>query len=486
MAGMAVRRAMWVGRARTFAFFVLALVVVASIGMLTAKPAHAKTFIVDYIGDEPDKTPGNGVCQITPADQCTLRAAIEEANASAGADTINFAIPGAGPHTISLGSQLPTIIHTVTIDGYTQPGAGPANSSTAAVLMIELSGPSAIPGEFVNGLELSGANASNSVIRGLVINHFDDGIFIRSGTGYKIEGNFIGTDPSGTVYKGNRRAGVDMSTSNTTIGGTTPDKRNLISGNFYGVEVGGSNNKIEGNLIGTNKNGTNTPNNLGNAYGVLVLSQSNNNTIGDSDPSDGQTNAANTIAFNFGRGVTLGFGAGNGNRILSNSIYSNGLLGIDLSSTFDPTSGVTQNDPTDPDTGANRLQNYPDITSAQTLAGGTSINGTLNSTPSRKVRRHHRTRIIRPTFIIQFFSSPEDPANSGKNDPSGYGEGKTFLGQIEVKTDRQGNASPSPFSFVVNGDLSNQVITATATNKKTGDTSEFSEAERVQGIVIGP
>ena len=81
---MAVRRAMWVGRARTFAFFVLALVVVASIGMLTAKPAHAKTFIVDYIGDEADKTPGNGVCQITTADQCTLRAAIEEANASAG------------------------------------------------------------------------------------------------------------------------------------------------------------------------------------------------------------------------------------------------------------------------------------------------------------------------------------------------------------------------------------------------------------------
>jgi hypothetical protein len=37
------------------------------------------------------------------------------------------------------------------------------------------------------------------VIRGLVITHFDDGIFISSGTGYKVEGNYIGTDPSGTV-----------------------------------------------------------------------------------------------------------------------------------------------------------------------------------------------------------------------------------------------------------------------------------------------
>jgi hypothetical protein len=347
-----------------------------------------------------------------------------------------------------------------------------------AALMIELSGPSVGPGQFVNGLKLSGANASNSVIRGLVINHFDDGIFIRSGTGYKVEGNFIGTDPSGTVDEGNRSAGVYMSTSNTTIGGTTPDKRNLISGNTsYGMEVGGRDNKIEGNLIGTEADGTSALGNGG--YGVLVLSQSNDNTIGDADPSDGQTNAANIIAFNAGRGVTLGFGAGNGNRILSNSIYSNGLLGIDLLRQFDPASGVTQNDPTDPDTGPNRLQNYPEITSAQSFGSFTSINGTLNSTPSRKVRRHHRTRIIRQTFIIQFFRSPSE-------DLSHFGEGQTFLGQIEVKTDLQGNASPSPFSFGANGDLSGKYITATATNKKTGDTSEFSNAEVVQVIGPGP
>ena len=485
MAGMAVRRAMWMGRARTFAFFVLALVIVALSGVLAAKPAHAKTFIVNSIDDEADKTPGNGLCQITSADQCTLRAAIEEANASAGADTINFAIPGAGPHTISPGSELPTITQTVTIDGYTQSGASPNTlaqpDKTNAVLKIELSGPPSAPppGQFVNGLELSGANASNSVIRGLVINHYDDGIFIGNGAGYKIEGNFIGTDPGGTVRTGNRSAGVDtLSTSNTTIGGTTPDKRNLISGNFYGLEVSGTGNKIGGNLIGTNKDGTDTPNHLGNTYGVLVGSQANNNTIGDSDPSDGPINAANVIAFNFGRGVTLGFGAGNGNRILSNSIYDNGLLGIDLLRQFDPASGVTPNDPMDKDTGPNGLQNYPDITSAQTLGGSTLINGTLNSTPS--------TRKKKRVFIIQFFSSPEDPPDSGVNDPSGYGEGETFLGQIQVKTDRQGNVSPSPFAFGINGDFSNRVVTATATNKRTGDTSEFSEAEPVQGIVIGP
>jgi CSLREA domain-containing protein len=455
-----------------------------------ANPAHAVTrtpFTVDSNGDEPDKAPGNGACQITTADQCTLRAAIEEANASSGVDTINFAIPGAGPHTISPGSELPAITQPVTIDGYTESldeGANPANPNTAstgtnAVLKIVLDGTNA--GSNSVGLRLisgvNGASASNSVIRGVVINNFSSGILISSGTGYKVEGNFIGTDPSGTVDEGNRSAGVFISTSNTTVGGTTPDKRNLISGNFYGVEASGRDNKIEGNLIGTNKDGTNTPNNLGNSYGVLVLSQSNNNTVGDSDPSDDLTNAANTIAFNFGRGVTIGFGAGHGNRILSNSIFSNGLLGIDLSNAFDPSSGVTGNDYTDQDTGPNGLQNYPVITSAQNIGNFTSINGTLNSTPSTKKKKR--------TFIIQFFSSPQTPPASGKNDPSGYGEGQIFLGQIQVTTDRQGDVKSdtgtfgfAPFTKVDEG----RIITATATNKKTGDTSEFSADKVVTGL----
>jgi hypothetical protein len=114
--------------------------------------------------------------------------------------------------------------------------------------------------------------------------------------------------------------------------------------------------------------------------------------------------------------------------------------------------------------------------SAQTFGGGfTLISGTLESTPS--------TRKKKITFIIQFFSSPS------ADSPSGYGEGKTFLGEIQVKTDRQGKVKSdtgtfgfAPFQTVPVG----QFITATATNKKTGDTSEFSEAERVEPPEIGP
>src|SRR5262245_15297541 len=70
----------------------------------------------------------------------SLRQAILGANAAPGADLIDFQIPGAGVHTISPTSTLPAITDTVTIDGYTQPGAA-ANTLAVgdnAILQIEL------------------------------------------------------------------------------------------------------------------------------------------------------------------------------------------------------------------------------------------------------------------------------------------------------------------------------------------------------------
>ncbi|PYQ68203.1 MAG: hypothetical protein DMF54_01535, partial [Acidobacteria bacterium] len=79
---------------------------------------------------------------------CTLREAIisantnpvpappagECANGTAGADTINFAIPGAGLHTIILvGIGLPAITESVTIDGFTQSGATANSNATGAL-----------------------------------------------------------------------------------------------------------------------------------------------------------------------------------------------------------------------------------------------------------------------------------------------------------------------------------------------------------------
>ena len=132
----------------------------------------------------------------------SLRQAILDANANPGLDNINFAIPGAGPHTIQPTSGLPTITDPVIIDGYTQPGAslntnGPGLGSNA-VLKIELDGSNA--GAGASGLTIT---AGNSTVQGLVINRFgQNGVLLGTKGGNVLEGNFIGTDVTGTVDLG--------------------------------------------------------------------------------------------------------------------------------------------------------------------------------------------------------------------------------------------------------------------------------------------
>jgi CSLREA domain-containing protein len=434
----------------------VALAVLAMMAMLlTPRSALAfSTFTVNSTADTEDATP-DGNCS-----SCTLREAIQEANANNNpteSDRINFNISGTGVHTISPASALPTISEPVIIDGYSQPGSS-ANTlakATNAKLMIELDGTNA--GSTTVGLDIG---AQNSVVRGLVINRFARfGInFLGSASGSKSEGNFIGTDPTGTLDRGNGGIGLAISTSNVVIGGTTPDKRNLISGNQApGVEMFGfgveGNNKVQGNLIGTDKNGSA---NLGNGNaGVFILSGSNNVVGG------GSTAAANTIAFN---GAIGGAGGSDGvevlndnstgNRILTNSIFSNEGLGVDLlgPNEDDLTNVSTPNDSGDIDTGPNGLQNTPSVGSAKTISGTTTIKGTLNSRPG-------------VTYTIQFFSNP-----SGN-------EGKKFIGTKSISTDGSGHAS---FTFSPANAVSvGQRVTATATRNSTGDTSEFSAPRTV-------
>src|SRR5215207_1111122 len=103
--------------------------------LLPARPARAAaTFTVNATGDRRDQTPGDGVCftgllllrdNARSLPECTLRAAIQEANATAAADLIRFRIPGPGVQTIAPASALPFVTQSVTIDGYTQPGSSP-------------------------------------------------------------------------------------------------------------------------------------------------------------------------------------------------------------------------------------------------------------------------------------------------------------------------------------------------------------------------
>jgi hypothetical protein len=446
----------------------VALAILASLlAVLAVRPAHADgefIFEVNFTGDFADRNVGDGVCDVDFAtgNTCTLRAAIQETNATAELDAIHFDIPeafrdpGSGVATISPTFELPIITEPVVIEGYSQPGASvnTAAKGTNAAPKIVLSGANIRPDstDGGNGLSISGGGTT---IKGLVINDFKkafnggDGAGIRllnvaGNTNNVISGNFIGTDAAGTAAVPNQADGVatGFNSTDNTIGGTTTVDRNLISGNLSsGVELGSGNNQVQNNLIGTDKTGTKA---LGNGEGVGVFKSGN--TIGGGSP--------NTIAFNKSSGVDIDAVIGTSsvaNRVLSNSIFSNGELGIDLGR-----DGVSANDLGDTDSGPNNLQNSPVISSAKTSSTATTISAKLNSG-------------VNTPYIVQFFSNP-----------AGTNEGKIFIGQKTVATNANGNVSFTfkPASKVAAG----KNITATATRNFfsiPSDTSEFSAPRKV-------
>ncbi|HKP11149.1 MAG TPA: BACON domain-containing carbohydrate-binding protein, partial [Blastocatellia bacterium] len=267
--------------------------------------------------------------------------------------------------------------------------------------------------------------------------------FFGVGTGNLIQGNFIGTAAGGAQPLSNVLIGVVITDATaTTVGGSVATAANVISGNGGdGVRINdatATNNVVKGNRIGTASDGTTALANAGD--GVLVLNSASNNTVG------GAAGEGNVIAFNNGAGVRVS--SGTGNAILTNAIFANQGLGVDLSP-----AGVTTNDAGDGDSGANGLQNFPVLQTANSLGGGGStVQGTLNSAASA-------------TFTIQFFANDIC-------DPSGNGEGQLFLGSATATTNAGGNAT---FSATLAGAATTgQFITATATDA-AGNTSEFSQ-----------
>jgi hypothetical protein len=229
------------------------------------------------------------------------------------------------------------------------------------------------------------------------------------------------------------------------IGGTTAAERNVISGNdYHGVNIldpGATGNIVVGNYVGTDRTGA-VP--LGNRNDGVHVSGAANTIIGGTEAG-----ARNVIAGNGADGVEISGDTATGNRVLSNSIFANAGVGIDLYGT----NGSTPNDPDDPDTGPNNLQNFPILSSARKSASGTTtVRGKLDST-------------LNSTFRLQFFSNPK-----------ATDEGKTLLGSQTVSTDGSGDLS---FTFSTTKAIKlGQNITATATGPG-GNTSEFSAPTKV-------
>ncbi|MEP7288421.1 MAG: hypothetical protein ABI947_21940 [Chloroflexota bacterium] len=257
-----------------------------------------------------------------------------------------------------------------------------------------------------------------------------------------VKGNFIGVDVTGTVALPNNTTGIYIwaGANHNTIGGTTAAERNIVSGNkITGIalsDIGGTGtdyNIVQGNYVGTDITGTKAIPNSNS--GFFIDSGSSNNIIGGT-----AAGAGNIIAFNSGDGLTL-VGSSLNNKILSNSIFSNTGKGIAL------TSG-----------GSNLSQPAPVFTSVSKVNTNVNIAATLTAAASA-------------IFRIEFFRNISC-------DSSGSGEGRYFLGTVDVMTDGTGVATINA-SLPIS--VSRFVITATATDP-TGNTSAFSQCSAAIGI----
>ena len=216
--------------------------------------------------------------------QGSLRQFIQNSNAIGGTQTANFSIGGGGFQSIALASALPVITDTAILDAAT------TQEGFAGTPLIELNG-SAVA-TLNDGFQIA---TSGSTVRGFVINRFlGDGIHL-DGSNSIIAGNWIGLDSTGTVALGNASPGVHVLGANNTIGGTGPNDRNVISGNgAEGIRIdgaGATGNLVQGNFIGTDRTGTLDVGNAGD--GISIQAGANGNTIGGTVLGAGNTIAFN-------------------------------------------------------------------------------------------------------------------------------------------------------------------------------------------------
>jgi CSLREA domain-containing protein len=558
------------------------LVAMALLAGLFSRPAPAAAayLLVNSSNDNDD-----GRCD---ARHCSLREAINAANADRGWDRIDFDIPGAGPHTITLGRPLPPVTDNQTwilaasepdfagqpvviLDGRLIPRAlddtGLVIESDGNIVRgfsfirfpwtaLEITGSrNEVEGNFMgvapgmlaagtcdpyvsgysNMVGISVASGAGNVVRDNVIScNGNAGVAIGLyPTGTIVQGNSIGTDPTG-AYAIPNADGVMVhgSASGTLIGGDEPSDRNLISGNERGVVVFGNDVRVTGNRIGTNAAGDAA---IPNEVGLDVRGA--NHTIGGDGPGQGNlisgntkgiwiqgefitvwqnrigTDAAGAAAVSNGVGIMI-TGPGNvaiggpspilGNliahnrlegifigqprdlNILDNTIHSNGQDGIFVFNGQDvliEANTIYSNGGAGVRLGASGTLWYEETVQRTTISlnsfydnGGRAIlftigfvNGDIDVPNLTSVSRTSAAGTACPGCVVEIFLAARDP--------SGFGEGKTFLVSVTAGAD---GAFAAMFPEIRNC----ETLTATATDAD-GNTSAFSQNQTV-GVCVAP
>ena len=299
---------------------------------------------------------------------------------------------------------------------------------------------------------LSIGGGGQASLRNVISGNFDNGVFLSGTLSSFVGGNYIGTDASGTAAVPNRRDGVrlwdgfaDGSVQTNVISGNLGDGVNI-------EDIGTSRNSLYVNLIGVAADGLSALGNGGD--GVSLEFGAEQNLVG------GNASVRNTIAFNGGAGIIAKSNAYN--TFLTNAIYANGGLGIDLGD-----NGVTPNDGAgDPDAGPNDLTNYPILTGVARNGPTATVQFQLQAEPNQAYR-------------VELFTSESF-------DPSGFGEGQAFAQELTVTTDGSGTVTVSTVLTGVAFPVG-RWVTATATPIDASTrfdhlgTSEFSNAVQVTG-----
>jgi IPT/TIG domain/S-layer homology domain len=458
----------------------------------------------------------------------SLRQAINDANDNAGADTIDFAIPGSdsgcdgsGVCTITPVLPFASLNDPVTIDGFTQTGATPntnAEGAINAVLKIVISGDNLASS---NGIII----ASNDVtVQGLVVNGpWNFAVSSNLSDNVVVRGCFLGVDaagaaavPSGFGFNGHLGTGV-------VVGGPTPADRNLISGNTdHGVRLERCTDcLVQGNLIGTDASGAaaigagsiglrigvDCPGTVvrGNVVGAAetqgidvgeigsdtlfgVTLQGNwvgTDVLGTADLGNGQngiwidTNQVtvgglgagegNVVAFNRAAGVIVIYNTPqpSQNTIRGNSIYENGLGDAASLSTL----GIDLGDPGSPGQGGTTPNDLGDGDDGPNgYQNFPLISSAVTNAPAGQSTTIHGVLDSTPStqFEIDFYA-----VSACLRRPQGFREGQTYIGTDTVTTDGSGHAvinTVLPGIGLEPGDT----VSATATDA-AGNTSEFSQ-----------
>ena len=268
------------------------------------------------------------------------------------------------------------------------------------------------------------------------------GIWLGTGAGHVVKGNFVGTDAAGLLARPNNGGIYVSGGAAVSIGGTTAADRNVVSANnSFGVRIEGAGAvTVQGTSIGSNSASTATLAN--NGPGVSIVSSSNV-VVGGST-----TGSGNLITANTGGGVIVS-GSSTANAILGNAITVNTGLGIDLGA-----NGVTTNDGAKSAGQPNLLTDYPTFTSAALSGSALTVSGYVGTAAGQVAFANHRVEVFK-----------------SDNDTSGNGEAAAYIGF--VTTDKNGNfQGPITIPAGVTLATGTTKVTGTATDTSS-NTSEF-------------